>query len=180
MSRGGPCMCGATAVAAIALAGLRRKIEGRKTVSPTGCWILTTGTDTNGYPALRVVGTLVRASRISYEVFKGPITPGMFVCHACDVRQCVNPEHLWLGTATENMQDMADKGRGATCDKKGELNSNAKLTAADVLQIRSSALKAPEIASRFGTSAKNIRRIRSGQRWPHLPFDSSYMAEEDK
>ena len=167
-------------VADIALAGLRRKIEGRKTVSPTGCWILTTGTDTNGYPAIRVVGTLVRASRISYEVFKGPITPGMFVCHACDVRQCVNPDHLWLGTAAENMRDMANKGRAYKPDRIGEKNCNAKMTAADILGIRSSTLKAHAVAQQYGTSAKNIRRIRSGQRWPHLPFDASYMAEEDK
>lgn len=174
------CMCGSTSVAAIAFAGLRRKIEGRKTVSSSGCWILTTGTDTNGYPQLRVVGTLVRVSRISYEVFKGPIPPGMFVCHSCDVRQCVNPEHLWLGTAAENSQDMASKGRGGKADKRGEKNSNAKLSAADIVAIRASALKATVVAQQYGTSAKNIRRIRSGQRWPHLPFDSSYMAEEDK
>ena len=164
----------------IVLEGLRLKIEANKTIDARGCWIWGKSTDTNGYPQLRVFGRLVRISRLSYEAFNGPIVGGMFVCHACDVRLCVNPGHLWLGTATDNTQDMLAKGRQARVDAKGERNGNAKLTSDDVVRIRTSSLSASEIAAEYQTTAKNIRRIRSGIRWPHIPFDANYWAKDDK
>lgn len=75
------------------------------------CWIWMGYIGAAGYGTIVIAGRSVRAHRLSHEVFKGPIASGMSVCHSCDVRACVNPDHLWLGTATDNMRDRDAKGR---------------------------------------------------------------------
>lgn len=56
-----------------------------------------------------------RAHRASYKEFVGDIPKGMYVCHRCDVRNCIEPSHLFLGTQADNMADMVLKGRSKTC-----------------------------------------------------------------
>ncbi len=98
------------------------------------------------------------AHRVSYWISNGPFDKRLFVCHRCDHPPCVNPAHLFLGTARDNQRDKFAKGRGTT-----------KLTADDVLVIRSSSEGQAEIARRYGVSQPTISNIRRRKYWSHVP-----------
>lgn len=76
------------------------------------CWLWTGQLDAYGYGAIAINGkTKNKAHRLSWQLANGPIQPGLCVLHRCDVRACVRPEHLFLGSQSENMSDMEAKGR---------------------------------------------------------------------
>ena len=75
-------------------------------------------------------------SRVAWELFRGPIPEGLCVLHTCDVRHCVNPDHLFLGTKRDNSDDMIRKGRAKHTGMKGPSNPNSKLTWKQARQIR--------------------------------------------
>lgn len=79
----------------------------------SGCWIWRGSKDGGGYGAISTSAGMApaKAHRISWEMRNGPIPEGVEVCHSCDTPACVNPDHLWLGTHKQNMQDMSAKGR---------------------------------------------------------------------
>lgn len=78
----------------------------------SGCWLWTACAETGaGYGMFAGFPGDKRTHRISYRLHHGEIPPGLLVCHRCDVRTCVNPEHLFLGTHKDNMQDCSRKGR---------------------------------------------------------------------
>ena len=79
-------------------------------VDENGCWIWG-GNINAGYGRLCYEKKGMLAHRASFEAFNSPITDGLFVCHSCDVSVCINPEHLWLGTQKENLNDASNKGR---------------------------------------------------------------------
>lgn len=79
--------------------------------SANGCWIWTGSKNSKGYGRVRIDKKEYMAHRISYNIYLGEIPYGLFICHKCDNPSCVNPEHLFTGTARDNTQDMLSKNR---------------------------------------------------------------------
>lgn len=96
------------------------------------CWLWTACTIRGNYGLNKKIFGEFVASRISYMLYKGRIPKGLFVLHKCDTPNCVNPNHLFLGTQADNMKDMVEKGRSLT----GEKNPLAKLTEESILEMR--------------------------------------------
>lgn len=108
--------------------------------------------------------------RYAYQHFVGPIPDGMFVCHKCDNPGCVNPEHLFLGTQSDNMSDMAVKGRQGFAGKPNKYA--AKLSwpqVAHIREMRSRGATYGEIAEKHGCTPQNMRAVCLGQTWRHKP-----------
>jgi len=79
--------------------------------SPNGCLLWVGAKTAKGYGNFRVSDKYYRAHRLAWQLENGPIPDGMMICHRCDTRDCVNPEHMFLGTAADNNRDTRDKGR---------------------------------------------------------------------
>lgn len=137
-------------------------------VKTEGCW-LWTGCTASGYGMIKVCGKGQGVHRISYKLHKGPIPDGLLVCHTCDVRNCVNPEHLFIGTPQENTQDMVNKHRQNT--PRGESSGGAKLTESDVKEIRrlrENGHSLKSLAKQFGVTHPNIHYICTKHTWAHV------------
>jgi len=87
-----------------------QRIINRLIKDPLGCWIWM-GSTSKGYGGIKIKGKMKKVHRVLWELTNGPIPKGMFVLHKCDITECANPDHLFLGTHTDNMRDMIQKGR---------------------------------------------------------------------
>lgn len=135
------------------------------------CWLWLGATNSKGYGRVGMKGKVVGAHRYSYEIHKESIPDGLHVLHACDVRHCVNPSHLFLGTNKENVNDRVRKNRGANTLGFGEGHKNSKLSDKDASDIRlmlSRGYTGYQLAKKYSVNCQNIYNIRDRKIWKHL------------
>lgn len=130
----------------------------------TGCWLWAGGCNGWGYAYFWNNHGTMRAHRWAWDNFVGAIPRGMYVLHSCDVRCCVNPAHLFVGTHADNMDDRNTKGRHT----HGERQWLAKLTDQAVRDIRSSPQSGVALASKYGVNKCTISDVRTGRQWAHV------------
>ncbi len=146
---------------------------------PNDCWPWTAAVNEHGYGVMRPpgkrTGPAIKAHRVSAE-FAGMAIDGLDVLHSCDNPPCVNPAHLRTGTAAENSRDMVRRWRSCY----GERQNHAKLTEAQVLEIRERRAAGEmrnALAAEFGVSGSTISNIANGQTWRHLSAVSPQVGE---
>lgn len=130
---------------------------------PDGCWEWLGAVDNTGYGRISVGGKrgpVEGAHRVAYRLWCGQIASGMFVCHRCDNRRCVRPDHLFVGTVADNNRDARSKGR-----YDGQSNPRARFSDATVVAMRRRAadgLGTVAIAREFGVSTSHTSEIVGG------------------
>lgn len=148
---------------------LPKRILDKCTSVNSGCIIWNGYKNKGGYGISSYMGKVMSTHRISWTAHFGKIPEGLLVCHKCDVRNCINPDHLFLGTHKDNMDDCVSKGRDKAFRLSGERHGMAKITEKDVLFIRLQMSRNRSLgfslANRFSVPYTHILRIAYGESW---------------
>jgi len=152
-------------------------------ISDNGCWEWQ-GAKTLGYGNCKISEIYgdfkIMVHRLSWVAFKGEAIPdGLFVCHKCDNPKCFNPDHLFLGTQKQNLQDCSEKHRTIT----GDLSNLSKYKKEDILKIKNLLAEGKtgkEISQETGVSPSHISRIRRGYTWKSETMDAASMAHANR
>ena len=163
---------------------LEKRFNKHITKMPSGCWEWTGHRNYYNYGIICSTGgkpVHKKAHRASWEIFRGSIPDGLFVCHHCDNPPCCNPDHLFLGTCKDNVQDLVRKKRhcfGNAMKKRmlkhavrGDTHCCAKLTASAIKTIRqglSEGISGREFAKEYGVSPSTICDIGKRRTWRHV------------
>lgn len=129
------------------------------------CW-LWMAAKSGGYGQIGYARKLIKAHRVSWEIFRGKIKNNLCVLHKCDNPSCVNPDHLFLGTQKDNAIDRSKKNRGGNL--KGIANGRSKLNHNQVIAIRKRVESNSSVAKEFGISPSQVSKIRKRKEWKHI------------
>ena len=132
----------------------------QKGTQPDACWLWQGCRNRLGYGSVGRYGKTFLAHRVAYEIAVGPIPEGLIVRHECDTPGCVRPDHLAVGTHTDNMRDMHARGRQVNAQRRGAAHGNAKLTDEQVQAIRAATGRQKDIGEAFGVTQVYVSRIR--------------------
>ena len=137
----------------------------------SGCLLWLGSVDTLGYGRIYYRGKRRKVHRLIYELAHNADINSLFVCHKCDNPGCVNPNHVFIGTAKDNTSDAVSKGRMGLL---GSLNRSAKLTEREVMEIKRIKKDTNEsnwkIGKRFGVGKQIIANIINGANWAHITW----------
>jgi len=141
----------------------------------TGCWNWSRAIEPQtGYGAVKFFSKKMNTHRVVWILLYGKLDRHTYVCHHCDNRKCINPEHLFIGTQKDNMIDCSKKGRinSANNAPKGESHQGAKLTTEQVLEIRrlwsEEKMRIVDIEKLYPVCWVNIYDIIHRKIWKHV------------
>lgn len=140
-------------------------------VTESGCWIWIASSRTDGYGQIGLDKKKLAAHRVAWELYRGPIHDGLHVCHHCDVHLCVNPDHLFLGTRSDNMQDCERKGRSSIASNRpGGIAKAAEIKRAQTHCKRGHLLSGDNVYRGGDGSRRHCREC-------HREYSREYMRE---
>lgn len=149
-------------------ASIEKRFWSKVKVVDNSCWEWQGSKDRDEYGQAFHDQKFIAAHRLSWLVHKGNL-PNLFVCHKCDNPSCVNPDHLFLGTNSDNMLDMVKKGRAP--NRKGSNHGMAKLNEDKVKEIKrllSNGSTMYAVAKAYNVTFGTIRNIKNDKTWTHV------------
>lgn len=158
---------------------VRERLLNRIIHSTSGCWEWTGCSRGNGYGCMKVGSKLIDTHRLSFLVFKGAIPDGLLVCHTCDNKKCINPDHLFTGTHQDNYDDSIKKGRASAHSLENRLKireHGRRVALAYILGNNSTLISniradlmldisGADIGRKYGVSKFVVSRIKNNKAW---------------
>ena len=147
----------------------KRIFDGSMTIPESGCWIWMRALTRSGYGQLTYLNRHMEAHRASWITHRGEIPDGLGVLHRCNIRSCVNPDHLYLGGQKENVADAIAAGTFRSPPRRlGSFHPLSKLNEGQARKIKYGTEPAVVVADSFGVKVQTVYAIRSGRQWKHV------------
>lgn len=137
----------------------------------SGCWLWDASQNRDGYGNFRFRDKILNAHRVAWYIYRGAIPRGVQVLHKCDIRSCVNPQHLYLGSQRDNVLDCENRKRAR--HPKGDQHKNAKISEKQAIYIFWDSRPQHEIARDYKISQPLVSSIKNQKAWTHIFEDDT-------